>query len=51
VKATDQSAAEENLLRLILKTGGVRVTGFGRKRQRLEEAFFDLIEKASSDGV
>ena len=51
VKATDQSAAEENLLRLVLKTGGVRVTGFGRKRQRLEEAFFDLIEKASSDEV
>jgi ABC-2 type transport system ATP-binding protein len=51
VKATDQSAADENLLRLVLKTGGVRVTGFGRKRQRLEEAFFDLIEKASSDEV
>ncbi len=51
VKATDRSAAEENLLRLVLKTGGVRVTGFGRKRQRLEEAFFDLIEKASSDEV
>jgi ABC-2 type transport system ATP-binding protein len=51
VKATDQSAAEENLLRLVLKTGGVRVTGFGRKRQRLEEAFFDLIEKASSDEI
>jgi ABC-2 type transport system ATP-binding protein len=45
VRATDQSAAEENLLRLVLQTRGVRVTGYGRKLQSLEEAFFDLIEK------
>jgi ABC-2 type transport system ATP-binding protein len=48
VRATDESAAEENLLRLVLETRGVRVTGFGRKRQSLEEAFFDLIEKGGN---
>jgi ABC-2 type transport system ATP-binding protein len=45
LRTTDQPAAEEDLLRLILQTRGVKVTGFGRKRQSLEEAFFDLIEK------
>jgi ABC-2 type transport system ATP-binding protein len=48
VKATDESAAEESLLRVVLETRGVRVTGFGRKRQSLEEAFFDLTERDSS---
>lgn len=47
-RATDESAAEESLLRLVLETRGVRVTSFGRKRQSLEEAFFDLIEKDGS---
>ncbi len=51
VKVTDESATEENLLRLVLQTRGVRVTGFGRKRQSLEEAFFDLIEKDSNGEV
>jgi ABC-2 type transport system ATP-binding protein len=45
VRTTDQPVAEEDLLRLILQTRGVKVTGFGRKRQSLEEAFFDHIEK------
>lgn len=45
VKTTDESAAEENLLRLVLEERGIKVVGFGRKRQSLEEAFFDLIEK------
>ena len=49
VRATDQSDAEENLLRLVLQTRGVKVTGFGRKRQSLEEAFFDLIERGSGE--
>jgi ABC-type multidrug transport system ATPase subunit len=49
VRATDQSAAEENLLRLVLQTQGVKVTGFGRKRQSLEEAFFDLIERGGDE--
>jgi ABC-2 type transport system ATP-binding protein len=51
VGVTDQSAAEENLLRLVLGTRGVKVTGFGRKRQSLEEAFFDLIEKGGGGGA
>jgi len=49
VRITDQPAAEENLLRLILQTRGVNVTGFGRRRQSLEEAFFDQIEKGGED--
>ena len=46
VKTTDPQAAEDHLLRLVLEVPGVRVTGFGRKRQSLEEAFFDLIGRA-----
>jgi ABC-2 type transport system ATP-binding protein len=45
VRATDEAAAEEKLLRLILEDRDVRVASFGRKRQSLEEAFFDLIER------
>jgi ABC-2 type transport system ATP-binding protein len=45
VRATDRDAAEGYLLRLVLETPGVRVTGFGLKRQSLEETFFDLIER------
>jgi ABC-2 type transport system ATP-binding protein len=45
VRTTDESAAEENLLRLVLESREVKVTGFGRKRQSLEEVFFDLIER------
>ncbi|CAA9450864.1 MAG: Efflux ABC transporter, ATP-binding protein [uncultured Rubrobacteraceae bacterium] len=51
VGTTDRSAAEENLLRLVLGTRGVKVTGFGRKRQSLEEAFFDLIEKGGGGEI
>ncbi|MGB3632662.1 MAG: ABC transporter ATP-binding protein [Rubrobacteraceae bacterium] len=47
VKTTDESAAEENLLRLVLEERGIKVADFGRKRQSLEEAFFDLIEKGN----
>ena len=45
VRATDRETAEGHLLRLVLETPGVRVTGFGPKRQSLEETFFDLIER------
>ncbi len=45
VRTTDESAAEEELLRLVLESRNVKITGFGRKRQSLEEAFFDLIER------
>ena len=44
IGTTNQDAAEDHLLRLVLEVPGVKVTGFGRKRQSLEEAFFDLIE-------
>jgi hypothetical protein len=44
VKTTDEAAAEENLLRLALEEKSIKILGFGRKRQSLEEAFFDLIE-------
>ncbi|MDQ3506857.1 MAG: ABC transporter ATP-binding protein [Actinomycetota bacterium] len=49
VKTTDETAAEENLIRLVLEDRSVKVVGFGRKRQSLEEAFFDLIEGEASD--
>ena len=48
VKTTDKSAAEESLLRLILESQEIKVAGFGRKKQSLQEAFFDLIEKGES---
>lgn len=43
IKTTDE-AAEESLLRLVLEEETIKIVGFGRKRQSLEEAFFDLIE-------
>ena len=48
VRTTDESSAEESLLRLVLEDRGIRVANFGRKRQSLEEAFFDLIEKGGN---
>ncbi|HZY64661.1 MAG TPA: ABC transporter ATP-binding protein, partial [Rubrobacteraceae bacterium] len=51
VRTTDESAAEEHLLRLVLETKGMKVTGFGRKRQSLEEAFFDLIARGGAGEV
>jgi ABC-2 type transport system ATP-binding protein len=51
VRTTDESAAEEDLLRLVLESRSVRVTGFGRKRQSLEEAFFELVQKGRSGGA
>ncbi|CAN5908474.1 N/A [soil metagenome] len=44
VGTNDESVAEDRLLRLVLEGRGVRIAGFGRKRQSLEEAFLDLIE-------
>jgi ABC-2 type transport system ATP-binding protein len=51
VRTTDESAAEEDLLRLVLESRSVNVTGFGRKRQSLEEAFFELVQKGRSGGA
>ena len=50
IRTTDESSAEKSLLRLVLEGKDIRVSGFGRKRQSLEEAFFDLIEKGGSGG-
>lgn len=45
VETNDEVVAEEELLRLVVESGGVRVTGFGRQKRNLEGAFFDLIEE------
>ena len=50
VRVTDEAAAEEELLRLVLKQRGVRVVGFGHQRRSLEEAFFGLVEGGDGDG-
>ena len=44
VYVTDDAAAEEELLRVVLAYEGTRVESFGRRRQSLEEAFLDLVE-------
>lgn len=44
VSVTDEAAAEEELLRLVVGNLGVKVVAYGKKRQTLEEAFFGLIE-------
>ena len=50
VRVTDEAAAEEELLRVVLKQRGVRVVGFGQQRRSLEEAFFGLVEGGDGDG-
>lgn len=49
VKTTDESAAEEDLLRLVLADRSIKVAGFVRKKQSLEEAFFGLIERGAGE--
>ncbi len=44
VRTADESASED-LLRLVLESQDTKVLGFGRKKQSLEEVFFDLVEK------
>ena len=44
VAVTDESAAEQELLRLVLADESVTVTSFGRKQYQLEEIFLDLVE-------
>jgi ABC-2 type transport system ATP-binding protein len=44
VAVTDESAAEHELLRLVLADESVTVTSFGRKQYQLEEIFLDLVE-------
>ena len=50
VRVTDEAAAEEELLRLVLRQRGMRVVGFGQQRRSLEEAFFGLVEGGDGDG-
>ncbi len=50
VSVTDEAAAEEDLLRLVLSHRGIRVVSFGHHRRSLEEAFFGLIEGGENDG-
>ena len=49
ISVTEAAAAEETLLRLVLEDRDIKVAGFGRKKQSLEEAFFGLIEKGGGD--
>jgi ABC-2 type transport system ATP-binding protein len=48
VSVTDDSAAEDRLLRLILEDRGVQVKHFGRKTYNLEEVFMSLVGKENS---
>ncbi|MAG37724.1 MAG: multidrug ABC transporter ATP-binding protein [Dehalococcoidia bacterium] len=49
VQVTDDEAAEDQLLRLVLADRGLQVTSSGRKQYELEEVFMDLVEE-ESDG-
>jgi ABC-2 type transport system ATP-binding protein len=44
VSVTDAAAAENQLLSLILASGGVTVSDFGRKERDLEEVFLNIVE-------
>jgi ABC-2 type transport system ATP-binding protein len=48
VTVTDEAAAEDQLLRLVLADAQVNVIEFGRKKYELEEVFLGLVE--GSDG-
>ena len=48
VSVTDEAAAEDLLLRLILEDRSLKVKHFGRKTYNLEEVFLDLVEKENS---
>ncbi|HSK99365.1 MAG TPA: ABC transporter ATP-binding protein [Rubrobacteraceae bacterium] len=50
VGVTDEAAAQEELLRLVLGYQCVRVVSFGQRRYSLEEAFFGLVEEDEVDG-
>ncbi len=49
VKVSDEGAAKEQLLRLVLADEGLVVTEFGRKKYELEEVFLKIVE-GGSDG-
>lgn len=48
VSVTDETAAEDQLLRLILEDRSLKVKHFGRKTYNLEEVFLDMVEKENS---
>jgi hypothetical protein len=48
VSVTDDAAAEDLLLRLVLEDRSVQVKHFGRKTYNLEEVFLDLVGKENS---
>jgi ABC-2 type transport system ATP-binding protein len=48
VSVTDEAAAEDLLLRLILEDRSLKVKHFGRKSYNLEEVFLNLVEKENS---
>jgi ABC-2 type transport system ATP-binding protein len=48
VSVTDETAAEDQLLRLILEDRNLKVKHFGRKTYNLEEVFLDLVGKENS---
>jgi ABC-2 type transport system ATP-binding protein len=48
VSVTDEAAAEDSLLGLILEDRNLKVKNFGRKTYNLEEVFLEIIEKENS---
>ncbi len=50
VAVSDEAAAEQQLLRLILQDPAVTVTSFGRKTYNLEEVFLNLVEGSEKNG-
>ena len=44
VAVTDEAAAKEQLLRLVLSDEGITVTQFGQKTFELEEIFMNIVE-------
>jgi hypothetical protein len=48
VSVSDDAAAEDLLLRLILEDRSLKVKHFGRKTYNLEEVFLGLVEKENS---
>jgi ABC-2 type transport system ATP-binding protein len=47
VAVTDEAAAKNQLLRLVLDDEGITVTSFGRKTYELEEIFLNIVEGAN----
>jgi ABC-2 type transport system ATP-binding protein len=50
VSVTDEAAAEDQLLSLLVSSG-LKVADFGRKEYNLEDVFLSIVEKASPEPV